>query len=212
MGQLIAKDTGGSIAPIEEGVYQAACYLVCDLGTHHSDLWEKDQHKVLIGWELPDVRITVEEDGEKVDRPRVISKQYTLSLGDRANLRHDLEAWRGRKFTSEELKAFNLENLLGANCQIQVVHTEKNGKTYTNIGALMALPKGMPKKAGELPALCYSLADAKPGSSMPPVPAWVQGIIAQSKEWIALSGETELVTSTESDAPISTIKDEDIPF
>ena len=44
---------------------------------------------------------------EKMDsgEPFLVWKRYTLSLGDKATLRAHLEAWRGRKFTADELES-----------------------------------------------------------------------------------------------------------
>ena len=42
---------------------------------------------------------------------RTISATYTLSLGERSNLRKMLESWRSRAFTPEELQGFDLEKV-----------------------------------------------------------------------------------------------------
>jgi hypothetical protein len=71
---------------------------------------------------------------------------YTASLFEKANLRKHLESWRGRKFTDDELKEFELENLIEANCQIQVIHNiGNNGIVYANVQAIVPLAKGMTK-------------------------------------------------------------------
>ena len=44
-----------------------------------------------------------------------------MSLNERSNLRRDLQAWRNRPFTEEELQAFDLTKLLGVTCKINVV-------------------------------------------------------------------------------------------
>lgn len=76
----------------------------------------------------------------------MVVSQYTLSLNSKAKLRQHLEAWRGRKFSGEELKGFDLEKLLGANCQLQIVHSlSDNGRTYANVQAIVPLGKGMNK-------------------------------------------------------------------
>ncbi len=73
-----------------------------------------------------------------------IYKRYTLSLHENASLRKDLENWRGKKFTEEELQGFDLEKLLGVNALITVVHSQgADGKTYSNIAAVSKLMKGM---------------------------------------------------------------------
>ena len=59
------------------------------------------------------------------DRPAAISKEFTLSLHERANLRRVLISWRGRQFTAEELGGFELANVLGANAMLNVVHNDR---------------------------------------------------------------------------------------
>jgi hypothetical protein len=83
--------------------------------------------------------------------PMSISKNYTASLSEKATLRVDLKNWRGRDFTPEELKGFELKNILDKWAMITVTRSPgKDGKEYTNIGAVMPVPANI-KKAG-LPA------------------------------------------------------------
>ena len=92
-------------------------------------------------------------------RPFSISKEYTASIGEKANLRKDLEAWRGRPFSSEELRNFSLENVLGAPCLLGVVHkpSKDGAKVYANVGSIMALPKGMPSPELVNPAVKFDI-------------------------------------------------------
>ncbi len=183
---LIAKEnSGANIEPIAPGVYVAVCYGLIDLGTHLNPLFGNEAHKVLVQWEIPEVRGDFDRDGQKVSLPRAISKRYTLSLSEKANLRRDLESWRGRKFTAQELAGFDLRNLLGAACQLQIVHeTNKEGRTFGTIAAIMALPKGMPKPAPENPQAFFSFEEAGANPVLPAgVPEWITKIITESNEW-----------------------------
>jgi hypothetical protein len=70
----------------------------------------------------------------KKGEPMTISKNYTLSLGEKAALRKDLQTWRGKEFTSDELRGFELKNILGHWAMLSVAKsTGGNGKEYTNI-------------------------------------------------------------------------------
>jgi hypothetical protein len=181
---IIAKQENESnFSPIPEGVHTAQCYAIVDLGIHYSEKFDKKAHKVQIMWELPDEKY--EHEGEEL--PRVISKEYTLSLGEKANLRKDLQAWRGKTFTEEELQGFDLKNVLGKGCQLQIIHTEKNGKTYSNIASIMGLPKGM--KMGEPinDAIYFDLEDPNALSDMDILPAWVQDKIKASETYAAMT-------------------------
>lgn len=118
--------------PVPAGVHDAVCAFVVDLGYEYSELYQKESRKILIMWEVNEPM----EDG----RPFTIHKRYTLSLNEKAALRKDLEGWRGLKFTDEQLKGFDVEVLKGKQCQLHIIHNEKDGKTYANIQSV--LPKG----------------------------------------------------------------------
>ena len=212
---LIARDTSrAQVDPVEPGVYIGVCYGVVDLGTHTNPTFNVEKHQVLITWELPDARADFEKDGEMVNQPRVISRRYTLSLSDKANLRKDLESWRGRKFTPDELEGFDLRAILGKPCQLQVVHeTSKDGRMFANVATIMALPKGMSAPAKtENPQVYFSLEDAVENPELPEVPDWVKKIITESKEWQGLE-EGGTAPARAVDAPEQGGEDDDdIPF
>ena len=160
MGDLIVKEPEGSGSDfelVEAGNYHAICYRYYDLGKQRLEFEgkSKDVHRVLITWELPEERIEIDVQ----DLPRVISKEYTLSLHENATLRQHLETWRGRKFSKEELKAFSLLNILGKNCMINVIHNTRNDKTYANVGSIAPLMKGMAKREAENPIVSFSIVN-----------------------------------------------------
>jgi hypothetical protein len=135
-------------APAPEGVHQAVCVDIEDLGKLKSQYLddkgnEKWQHKIKVYWQIGELRA----DGKRF----VLSKRYTLSLHEKAALRHDLEAWRGRAFTEQELRGFDVESVKGANCLLNVQHRQNADKsrTYANVVSIMPLVKGMPKMQSE---------------------------------------------------------------
>ena len=126
---IIAKAPDSKFTPAPEGLHQAVCVDVHDLGMQQTP-WG-DKHKVLLVWQLEQVD---EEAGKRFQ----VRKNYTLSLSEKANLRRDLECWRGRKFTEQELQGFDLEKLLNVNCQLQVVHNlSDDGKIFANVQAIV---------------------------------------------------------------------------
>ena len=184
---LIVKERGGAEKePIPTGAYVAVCYGIIDLGTHPNPTFGNEAHKVLVQWEIPEVRGEFERDGQKVSLPRAISKRYTLSLNEKANLRKDLESWRGRRFTSQELSGFDLKAILGTSCQIQIVHEtgKTDGRTFAAVGAIMALPRGLKSPKPENPLVFFSFEDAGAKPELPPdLPEWVSKIVMESREW-----------------------------
>lgn len=140
---------------VPQGQYVARCFKIIDLGTQTAEYMgqTKFQKKVLISWELL--------DGDHMDdgRPFSATKKYTASLDERGHLRKDLEAWRGKPFTDAELESFDLTNVLGAYCQLQIVHSE-DGK-YANVNAIMGFKGEKPKGVNELVSFDIDNPDMK---------------------------------------------------
>ena len=180
---LYAKDEGGKdFDPVSAGIHVAICTAVYDLGTQFNERFNKSARKALIQWELPDHRITIQDKdgGGDLDLPRAISKIYTLSLYEKANLRKELEGWRGKSFTDEELSGFDLLKLLGVCCQIQIIHKKTEKKTYANITSVFPLPKDQWREP-ENPLRSFSFDD---GGELPEgIPDWIKNIICGSDEW-----------------------------
>ena len=171
---LIAKDNGSNKTPLplpESGTTQAVCCAVWDLGLQKTTYMgeEKIQHKVIIAWEIAE-KINAPES-EYNGKRYMLNKKYTLSLGEKANLRKDLESWRGKKFTAEEVKnGFDLEGLYGINCLLGVEHVPDRtdpSKVYANVTAILPPPKGYEKMTPE------RAKDEQP-------PKWVLEKIAQA--------------------------------
>jgi hypothetical protein len=149
---LVAKDSGGesSFTPVPPGMHLARCYRIVDLGTQKSEYQGdvKHLHKVMLQFEVhgedESGRPLVTSKGE----PMTISKNYTLSLGEKSTLRKDLVNWRGRDFTAEELRGFELKNVLNAWAMLSIAKSAgSNGKEYTNIMSVNPVMAAF-KKAG----------------------------------------------------------------
>ncbi len=144
---IIASNNGGtSYEPIASGSYPARCFSMVHLGTIEENILGtiKKLNKVRISWELPtELKVFKEENGEQ---PHIISKEFTLSLHEKATLRSFLKNWRGKDFTDEEAKSFDIEKLVGAPCMLNITHKKsKDGtRTYAEIGSISTLPKGLP--------------------------------------------------------------------
>jgi hypothetical protein len=138
MGRFSSDSGSGAFVSAPVGTHVARCIKLIDLGTQHGEYMGQPtrRNQVLIVWELPDE--TMEFDGEQ--KPITTSRFYTNSLSDKANMRRDLESWRGRSFTEAELGKFDLETILGVPCLLTIVGGE-NGKT--KVATVSGLPKGM---------------------------------------------------------------------
>lgn len=222
---LTAKAKGtGDFTPIEAGVHLAICYGIYDLGTHRDEKYEKDRHQIVVLWEVPDSRIEIERDGKHLDLPRAISNRYTLSLNEKATLRKDLEAWRGKPFTAEELDGFDMRNILGKSCQLGIVHVTKGDKTFAVINSILGLPRGVKPLDLENEMQWFSFEESV---NIPTTaPDWIKEQIAASKEYIAAaskshdapppaavrSGDEEHPERTAEDEPVAESMYDEIPF
>jgi len=151
---IIAKSTETSYPKVPIGVHKARCVKVIDLGTQKQEYggeisWKR---QILVIWELP------EELNN--DQPMTISKFYTLSLHEKANLGMDLTSWRGRPFTETEKQGFDVTKLIGVTCQLNVMHKD-NGKEH--ISSIM--PLGKDDKIAEQfnPSVSFDIGDYQKG-------------------------------------------------
>lgn len=180
---LIVKSTGGASAPpVDEGSYAAVCVNLVDIGLQKTNFEgrEKEVNQCVIVWELAGETITIGEDTV----PRTVSKTYTMSLHERSGLRKDLKSWRGREFTDEELRAFDLRNILGAPCMIQIVHNKTEKGVFSNIASIMSLPKGMPKPAPSMAPIAFD-ADTASDADLEKLPKWIAEKVKASVTWSA---------------------------
>jgi hypothetical protein len=174
----IATDTGGGgdFKPVPAGNHIGVCSMVVGLGKQRiqSAMYgESVKQQIYVAWELPQETITwTDKDGNEKTGPMRIGKTYTLSLHENARLRADLESWRGRPFTEEERGGFDINKLAGAPCMVNVLHEEKNGKTYANVASLTPLPKGMDKPICSDAALIYDEDEFR--QNYDHLPEWLQ--------------------------------------
>ena len=129
------------IAPV--GLHMARLFKFIDLG-HQAVEWAgttKIMHKVDLIWELHgndnDGNPLTTDDG----KPLIVTKRYTVSLGDQARLRQDLEAWSNKKMTNEDRKNFDLKNLLGRFCMVNITHSDDGN--FANVSGISPVPSAL---------------------------------------------------------------------
>lgn len=201
MSKLIATNKGGGtdFEPIPQDTHLAICYQIIDLGTHEEKKFQSEEtapaRKVRIVWELPEVRMEIEKDGEKLDLPRAIGKDYKLSMHPKASLRKDLQKWRGREFTKEEEDAFDLEHVLGKACYLNVIHRESkrpdgSTATYANVDGIMKVPSSVQVPDITNPPRILAVQDViDNGGNFPEwLPEWMQEKIKESEEYRGFMG------------------------
>lgn len=185
----IVATEGASMPTLAQDQYPAVCVHVIDIGTqqpHPSSQFPKKKHQVTLVFELPGQRVEfTKENGEEVSYNRTVSRTFTLSLHEKGKLRPFLVGWRGRKFTSEELQRFELDQLVGVPCMVQIVHSERNGKTYADAENVYKLPKGMQPPVAERGKFAFSLSDFEGDIVWPhDMPNWIREKIENSEEYL----------------------------
>lgn len=185
---LTAKNEGGDFTPAPAGNHVAIAYGVVDLGTQHSDAFTyegklvptTDKQQILIMWELPHELVEITNpDSSKDMKPAVISNFYNNSLNKKANLRIHLEAWRSRAFTEEELFGFNVGNVLGKPCMLNVIH-KANGKA--KITSVAAMPKGADVPVQFNESILFDLSNFD-REKFEKLSDGIQNLIKKSVEW-----------------------------
>ena len=195
MGRF-AKASSGTFPQAPIGNHVARCIRIYDLGTQQEEYKGKIMHKekILIQWELPNELM---DDGQ----PFAVGKFYTNSLSEKSNLLPDLENWRGKAFTNEELGGFDLTAVAGKPCMISVVHNE-NGKA--RVGGIAAIPKGMQCPPAKNKVFCYWIEEHEQ-TVYEQIPDGIKKIIEKSPEWAERKGDP-LVSSGIADM------EQDVPF
>jgi hypothetical protein len=133
-----APGGSGSFEMCPKGLQQGVCCDVVDHGFVKGGFKGKENqllHKITIRWQSSRKM----RDG----KPYLIQRRFTCSLHERSTLRRYLEAWRGKAFTEAEAEAFDLDRLIGVNCQMLVDHLTKPRGVFAEVMAVMPLAPGM---------------------------------------------------------------------
>lgn len=203
-----AKNTGSSRELVPAGNYIARCYQMIEIGTVTETIMgdTKTLTKVRIGWELPEE--TKVFDQKRGPQPLVIDQEYTLSMNEKANLRKMLESWRGKGFTEEEAKCFDITKLIGVACMLNIIHKQsKTGNTYEQISSVTAVPKGIqvPKQVTPSFVLSYDNFDENLFNSLPD---FIKTKMQSSAEYAAMKNPHSVnMVASDISEPI-----DDLPF
>ena len=202
---ILATTTQTQRELIPSGNYLARCYQMIEIGTVKETIMGEDKilKKVRIGWELPtEKRVFNEEKGEQ---PFVISKEFTLSMHEKSGLRAALKSWRGKDFTDTEAKSFDITDLLGKACMINIIHKpSKKDPTrfYEEISGITPVPKGIPMPEQINPTFCRSY-DQFNETSFDSLPEFIKDKMKGSIEYKAMVQPNHIESKAEVD---------DLPF
>jgi hypothetical protein len=173
---------------VPAGTHPAVLTLMAELGVQNDSKY-KPREELYFRWEIPDLTVSWRDsNGKERTGPAVIGKHYTKSLAPKSTLRADLESWRGRAFTDEELRDFDLTKFLGQPCQLGIVHQAVGDRTYANVAVVMGAPKGAaPKPSGKLIAF--------------DVDSWDEEAFAALPDWLQKRINERVVTSAAPEQP-----------
>ena len=200
---LVMKNEGGDFELLPEGTHLATCYMIIDLGDQVTTYQNKESIKpqVMIGWEVTNELM---QDG----RPFVASRVYNSFFSEKANLRKDLESWRGKKFSDEELEGFDVSKLLNIPCQVTITHSTGE-KTYANVSTVTGLPKGVEAPALINDAVIYEQGDEVAYQKLP---EWIQKKINNAVKREENTGVSQTPSDPQNEANGGGDIDDEIPF
>jgi hypothetical protein len=164
-------------------MHLARIYQIIDLGTtEQTGQFGGKKRKVQILFELP--LETAVFDPEKGEQPFYARNMYTLSMHEKSTLRKDVHSMLGKQLTDAEAKTFNIFNLIGRECMVNIIHRPSGDKVYANIQTITPVPKGMVCPPAVNPPLVFSTQqpDMVVFRSLP---EFVQDKIKLSDEFIA---------------------------
>lgn len=137
---LVAKGNDKSFAPHPEGQFVAQCVDMIALGDK-VEQYQSQPAKLSPKCALVFRTGERDERGEYID----IAREFTVSMGDLANLRQFLEQWRGRQYAPQQIEeGVPLHKLTNQHALLTIAHkVSAKGRTYANITACVGVPKQM---------------------------------------------------------------------
>lgn len=135
---LIISETSNSFEVAETGIHRAVCCDIVDIGKQVNKFTGEEQDKLRIHWMI-EQKMT---KGPYAGKPLGVVKYYTKSLHKKSNLRKDLDKWRGRPFTEDELKGFDMEKVIGSCCQLNIMASEKDPENKRFVADVLPDIKG----------------------------------------------------------------------
>tara|TARA_R110000744_G_scaffold69132_4_gene140428 strand:+ start:17 stop:655 length:639 start_codon:yes stop_codon:yes gene_type:complete len=210
---LNLKAEGNDFETLSAGQHLGVCYRIVDLGTREEQYKENPPKKrtlIHVTWETQEELM---EDG----RPFATGRSYTASLNENATFYKDLVTWRGKPFSEEELKGFDVSKMLGVPANIHIEHNDDgkpriknifkpdNFKRTPTINAAFVFDLDIycnefnGNSSDETKAMCDIFAE---------LPEWQRNLIEDSYEYLAAN---DGATPVEEDV-VDPDFDDDIPF
>lgn len=162
---LTAPEVKRVVAP--EGTFMARVVGLIHIGTYEDEYMGDPiiSNKIRLTFELPDEKFIFKEGEEP--RPFVVSQEYSLSMGEKANLRKVVEGIVGKL---DKPSDFDVETLMGKECIVTIKHKEdKKGGIWPMISSTSPLMKGQvcPMQVNKTKVLTYEKWDESYFQTLP---------------------------------------------
>jgi hypothetical protein len=171
--QYEVPSAGGSVARL---------YRIIDLGTQQTTYLgeSKMTPQVMLVFELPS---ELTKDG----KPMSISSIYTKRLKEKAKLRVVVKALTGTNITDDNVRNFNLQDLIGKVCTLDIINkTGKDGTVKAYVQNVSSALKGMPVPEPYNETLIFDLSEFNK-DVFDKIPAYWQNKIQTTKEYDAVA-------------------------
>lgn len=175
--KMSTQDTGLERVNPKTGLTQAVLTGIIDLGTQEEvyDGIAKKVKKIALEFKLPTQHHIFDE--EKGPEPLMLFRDVTASLHPKATLTGIVTGMLGKSLPEE----YELSDLIGTNCMVNVVHVEKDGKTYANAASFSPLMDGV--EAVEFETRILDLGEFNE-DVFNLLPEWKQDVIKKAPEFI----------------------------
>jgi hypothetical protein len=166
------------------GTHLARVINIIYLGTVKGNFGES--FKVRITWELP-TETHVFKEGEEA-KPFVVSREFGLAMGKKSHLRPIVEGVLGVALKDEEAYSFDVDEILGKECLLNISLEDTESGTYANVNTASKLVKGMtcPPAVNPLKVLSYEKWDQKYYDALP---GFLKEKMEKTPEFKKLKGE-----------------------
>lgn len=212
MSPLIAPKQKSTFTPAPAGTHIARCIRLIHIGTTMGEYMgqPQEQNKIRLSFELPEEK-KVWKEGEEA-KPFVTDQEYTLSMGEKANLRKLVEGMIGTTLHDGEANSFDLNQIVGMPCLITIKHkTSKAGNVRAEIAHASPLMKSQVCPPAFNPTVILTYEDWNQ-AVFDKLPDFLKEKMASSNEYKKKFGGMSEVFPSEAYPGGEKINTDDIPF
>jgi hypothetical protein len=174
------KGLDRQLAPV--GNHISRCYQIVDLGTQDDPKWGNASHKLRFAWELCE---ELTDFGKGKKEPFSVSMTVNFFFGRNSNFAKVLEGWKGGTFSDKEMETFQLKNLVGKACMLNVVHATQGDRDYANVASVSPVPAKWLDRVPPMvnKPLFFEVEMGPESREFLLLPEFLQKIIVKCHEW-----------------------------